>query len=124
LRRLFSTFAGGVPGVGLLFLRLVAGGALIVDAVQASGDTISGMMPHLLGALAGLLLLLGLWTPGAGTVLAISEIWTIRAHITELRSCILLASLGLALAMIGPGAWSLDAYIYGWKRIEIPKRYG
>jgi hypothetical protein len=42
----------------------------------------------------------------------------------QLRSCVLLVALGAALAMIGPGAWSLDARLYGWRRIEIPKRRG
>lgn len=32
---------------------------------------------------------------------------------------VLLASLGVALALLGPGAWSVDARLYGWKRIEI-----
>jgi hypothetical protein len=31
----------------------------------------------------------------------------------------LLAGLGAALALLGPGAWSVDARLYGWKRIEI-----
>ena len=33
-----------------------------------------------------------------------------------------LAALGTALALIGPGAWSLDARLFGRKRFEIPKR--
>lgn len=90
--------------------------------MSSVGDPVSVMLPHLVGALAGLQLLIGLWTPGAGIVLAVSEVWIIMAHKAELRSCILMASLGVALAMIGPGAWSLDAYLYGWKRIDIPTR--
>jgi len=125
LRRLFSTFAGGLPGCGLLILRLVAGAALIVDAVNAvAGGSFPVMVPHILAALAGLLLLVGLWTPSAGLALAVSQMWIILSQRLELRSSILLATLGVALAMIGPGTWSLDAYLYGWKRIEIPARRG
>jgi putative oxidoreductase len=35
---------------------------------------------------------------------------------------ILLASIGVALAMIGPGAWSLDARLFGWRRIDVRGR--
>jgi hypothetical protein len=34
----------------------------------------------------------------------------------------LLATLGAALALMGPGAWSLDAWLSGWRRIHIPRR--
>jgi hypothetical protein len=32
---------------------------------------------------------------------------------------VLLASFGIALALLGPGIWSVDARRFGWKRIEI-----
>jgi uncharacterized membrane protein YphA (DoxX/SURF4 family) len=35
---------------------------------------------------------------------------------------ILLATLGTAVALLGPGAWSVDARLFGWKRINIPNR--
>jgi hypothetical protein len=34
------------------------------------------------------------------------------------------ATIGAALAMIGPGAWSLDARLFGRKRIETHDRQG
>jgi putative oxidoreductase len=30
--------------------------------------------------------------------------------------------MGAALAMLGPGAWSVDARLFGRKRIHIPQR--
>jgi hypothetical protein len=30
-----------------------------------------------------------------------------------------LSSMGAALALLGPGAFSVDAYLFGWKRIDI-----
>jgi hypothetical protein len=33
---------------------------------------------------------------------------------------IMLAALGVSLAMIGPGAWSVDAWLYGRKEILPP----
>jgi hypothetical protein len=35
---------------------------------------------------------------------------------------ILLGTLGAALAMLGPGAWSIDARLFGRKYIDIPER--
>jgi hypothetical protein len=34
----------------------------------------------------------------------------------------LLATLGAALALMGPGTWSVDARLAGWRRIQIPRR--
>jgi len=119
VRRLFNTFATGLPGVGLLILRLFVGGALVLDAVSAVLDVpIMGAAPYLLAGVAGILLLIGLWTPIAGTTTAVTEPWIILSSPHEhLRSHLLLFGLGIALAMIGPGAWSIDARLYGWKRI-------
>jgi hypothetical protein len=33
----------------------------------------------------------------------------------------MLAAVGAALAMVGPGVWSIDARLFGRKRIDIPE---
>jgi len=35
---------------------------------------------------------------------------------------LMLATAGAALAMLGPGLWSVDARLYGWKRLEVTPR--
>ena len=77
---------------------------------------------HALAIAAGMLLLAGLWTPIAGVLLAIIEIWCAFTHPHDPWSYILLATLGAALAMLGPGAWSVDARLFGWKRIDLRDR--
>jgi uncharacterized membrane protein YphA (DoxX/SURF4 family) len=74
----------------------------------------------LIEAAAGTLLLAGLWTPIAGMVMVPAELWITFAQSEHLRSHILLAVIGAALAMLGPGAWSVDARLFGRKRIRIP----
>ena len=79
-------------------------------------------LPHLMAAVAGVLLLFGLWTPLAGTVIALVELWIFVAHSGNPLVAIMLLSLGATVAMIGPGVWSIDAQLYGRKHIE-PSRH-
>jgi hypothetical protein len=65
-----------------------------------------------------MLLLFGLWTPVAGMAIAIVEVWMFLTSVGNPVIAIMLASFGITVAMIGPGAWSIDAQLYGRKRIE------
>ena len=51
--------------------------------------------------------------------MAITELWIAFSHSHDPWLSVLLAGLGAALALLGPGVWSVDARRYGWKRIEI-----
>src|ERR1700679_2934609 len=75
LRRLFSTFAHGWPGIALLLLRLVTGIAIIDRGVARlwSWPSIHLAVPCALVIAAGILLIVGLWTPIAGTIVAAVE---------------------------------------------------
>jgi uncharacterized membrane protein YphA (DoxX/SURF4 family) len=121
VRRLFSTFAHGAPGVGLLLIRVVAGTTLIVHAVAMllAGPEVASAVLHLLTAGIGILLLIGLWTPVAAALTALDAAWLAFSSPGDARFYILLAALAAALALLGPGAWSVDARLFGWKRIEI-----
>jgi uncharacterized membrane protein YphA (DoxX/SURF4 family) len=70
----------------------------------------------------GVLLLLGLWTPIAGILTAFFELRNVFSRCDSPWTCILLGTLGVALAMIGPGAFSVDARLFGWKRIDPQHR--
>jgi putative oxidoreductase len=124
VRRLFSTFAPGAPGGGLLLLRVVAGIALVFHAAMALGGNppLGSTMLEVFSGAMGMLLLVGLWTPIAGSLLAILASCTLFRHPADLLNWILLGTLGASLALLGPGAWSVDAYLFGWKRIELPDR--
>ena len=124
LRRLFSTFARGLPGTGLLFMRLVTGIALVDRGVMrllAGPPTLLAVLSVLTTG-AGLLLLAGLWTPIAGTLVAVIEFWKVFLHVGDPWIYILLGTFGAGLALLGPGAWSVDARVFGWKRIDIRTR--
>lgn len=105
-------------------MRLVAGIALIIQGVTSlRGGTVSGAaIFHVLGAAAGMLLIAGLWTPIAGTLVTLIELWSVFSQAEDPWIPILLGTLGAALALLGPGAWSVDAYLFGWKRINPQDR--
>jgi uncharacterized membrane protein YphA (DoxX/SURF4 family) len=121
LRRLFSTFARGWPGAGILLMRLVAGSGLIGHAVTRfePGLSVESVMTQVFAIALGLLLLAGLWTPIAGVLTLIVELGNALSQSGDPWVQVLLGTIGVALALIGPGAWSIDARRFGWKRIDI-----
>lgn len=94
--------------------------------LSAIGPVLHGPMTaaiaNALAAVAGMFLLVGLWTPIVGAIVAVTELWILFLLPQELRLHVLQAVFGVGLAMIGPGVWSVDARLYGWRRVEIPSR--
>lgn len=125
LQRLFSTFPDGWPGAGLLLLRV--GAAISLIGFHAGGlanfDPSILLALHLAAAVGGILLLVGLWTPATGAAVAAAEIYSGFAlrysHPGEGWTHLLLVILSGAVAMLGPGAWSIDARLFGRKRLQI-----
>lgn len=123
MQRLFSTFAGGWPGRGLFVQRLLITAVLFYSAIglASKGISFTAAIPQVIGVGAGILLLVGLWTPVAGTLVATVELWIALDGGGERSIAIMLAALGASIAMIGPGAWSIDARLFGRKRIGPSK---
>ena len=78
-------------------------------------------MLQIIGAAAGLLILGGLWTPVVGVLAGLIEVWIAFTYPGSQFVAIMVAALGISLAMIGPGAWSIDARLYGRKQILPPE---
>ena len=123
LQRLFSTFADGWPGLGLLLQRLLTGTILLYCGITHLGKASQfvPITPHVIAAGAGILLLVGLWTPVGGALVTIVELWIVSLRVGDPLVPLMLAILGATLAMIGPGAWSIDARLFGRKHME-PRR--
>lgn len=126
VRRFFSNFAYGLPALGLLVLRIAAAISLVMDGA-AGIHARPHILPSILNGLAivdGVMLILGLWTPFAGLLAVAVSAGEMLVHHKGLWSCILLAAIGVGLTLIGPGAFSVDARLFGLKRIEIEKLNG
>jgi hypothetical protein len=121
LRRLFSTFAQGWPGAGLLILRLVGCGAVFHLALRGLERAQPGepAIVQFAAMIAGALLAVGLWTPVSGCMVSAAALWAVITQSGDPWGNILLAAIGAALSIIGPGVWSLDSRLFGWRRILI-----
>lgn len=122
MRRLYSTFAQGPPGLGLLLIRILAGGIAIVCGVNGfrSGPPLATALLHAFHLGLGVLLVIGLWTPVSGMLLALTAFWNAFLYPQYRWDCVVVGTLGAALALVGPGLWSVDARLFGWRRLEIP----
>jgi uncharacterized membrane protein YphA (DoxX/SURF4 family) len=132
LHRLFSAFPAGLPGVGLLLLRVVVSAALVAHGVLClvSSDSITLVVSvsTALLLLSGGCLLIGFLTPilsllGGLECLGIVWSWFPFQLLSPFESKLALApiiAMSIAIALLGPGAFSLDARLFGWKEIVIP----
>jgi uncharacterized membrane protein YphA (DoxX/SURF4 family) len=131
VQRYFSTFPGSWPGIGLLLLRVVVGGsASMQGAVYLMHLNDPSALTWIAGVLAvgsGVALVAGFLTPASGTAAGLTTLFIVATWTPPSASVVIdrLAALILivdaaALALLGPGAHSLDARLFGRREIIIP----
>ena len=118
MQRLFSTFPNSWPGAGLLLLRLAAGFCLLGVGTMPGvlGDT-AALFLRCASPVAAVALWIGFGTPIAAVTAAVIQVGIMALNHRYDSSSAIGAALAVALAMLGPGAWSLDARLFGRKRI-------
>jgi uncharacterized membrane protein YphA (DoxX/SURF4 family) len=122
MQRLFSTFPNSWPGGGLLILRLAAAVTAVLCGFGTPLEDLSGKLFQVIASATGALLLIGLWTPVAGLLQVCLELTSGFGHNAPGLSQFVLGALGLTLSMTGPGAWSVDARLFGRKQIDFNVR--
>jgi uncharacterized membrane protein YphA (DoxX/SURF4 family) len=128
---LFPAFPGGLSGIALFLFRAVLSVTLLLEArscLSAGGDAPATWLVGFAALAAGALLLVGFLTPLAGVaagmggvVVALSG-WTASTPVIfESRLAIVLAMTVLVgIIVLGPGAFSVDARVFGRREIIIP----
>ena len=138
MQRLFSGFPAGVPGAGLLLLRLTLGVYLIAQGVRIVAPLVNtGTSPTIFAALTALTMLVGGALGAVGILTPITQSMSAAAGLLTLIDAMRTPSavtgpevpwpLGLmttvvavSLVFLGPGAYSIDASLFGRKEISIP----
>jgi len=113
-------FPAGAPGIALLILRI----SLAAAIWHAGSDCIPLSLTTLVCvvmAAQSLLLSLGFLTPIVSVVCCIFQIATLfLAGHPEWHFVILSSLNAVAISLLGPGAYSLDARLFGLRVIVLP----
>jgi hypothetical protein len=133
--RLYSRFPAGRVGLALLLLRLVAGiglvgvGIELTTPVGTSSEPVSVLLPGLVLIASAVMLILGLRTSWAGSAAAVctggSALYALHTlNFTGIMNAwfflfALVFFLSSSLALLGPGGYSLDARLSGWRMIRL-----
>ena len=133
LRRLFSSFPEGWPGIGLVFLRLIVAVNAIICAIDAlvvpNSHAIGVWAVASLAIVVGAAIFVGFLTPAVSVVATVGYLMTgvspsLMAEANNHNSALTafnLAAISAALVLLGPGAFSLDARLFGRREIIIPE---
>jgi uncharacterized membrane protein YphA (DoxX/SURF4 family) len=131
LQRTFSGFPSGWPGLALLLLRLVVGGAASLQACLVITASFGVVQINVVGAsftlITGLVMIIGFMSPITSVLLAVGAL-SLTMHSNVAGHLLLFESgmarlefiaISVALIFLGPGALSLDARLYGRREVKM-----
>lgn len=133
MRPFVAAFPPGVPGLALLLLRAVLAFALIAVArgcFASKTGAVAVSFSYLPGLFGAALLATGFLTPVAAVLAGIQFAFIVMRLMPECSAAVfdtpmsLVFGISILLAILGsgPGAYSLDARLFGRREIIIPKR--
>ena len=121
VQRLFSMFPPGGPGIGLLLLRISVAATFVMIVADRAG--LPSIHPLFVGALLiSLCLIIGVLTPYLSFIVCVYVLVNLFCAASRLDELVLASLLlsAAALALLGPGAYSLDARLFGRRVVVVP----
>ena len=121
MQRLFGTFPNRGAGLALLILRLAVAAALILGAGLSPGPKTQVLVA--LSRIAAVLIVVGWYTPlaaASGVLVSLCTFWVCRQ---PGLNALMIATL-IAIGLLGAGAYSVDARLYGRRRLVIGRPQG
>lgn len=126
MQRLLGTFPNRSAGLALLILRLAVATALISSARLCPGPETDVLLA--LSRIAAVLIIVGWYTPLAATsavVVWLCTFWVCREPVVDtLRINLLMIAILVAIGLLGAGAYSVDARLYGRRKLVVGRPAG
>jgi hypothetical protein len=121
MQRLLGTFPNRSAGVALLILRLAVAAALISGARLCPGPETEVLLA--LSRIAAVLIVVGWYTPvaaGSAVVVSLCTFWVCHEPRPDaLGVNALMIAILVAIGLLGAGAYSVDARLYGRRRLVV-----
>ena len=127
--RFFVPFPPGRLGAGLLLLRAIAalmGISLVVARLLEPSAAALDMVTGAVSIASGVAVLVGLFTPASAAILAATVAWfwfPVHADVLRLGvpAALMTIANAVAISLIGPGAFSIDARLFGPRKIVVSR---
>jgi uncharacterized membrane protein YphA (DoxX/SURF4 family) len=132
LQKLFSAFPDSWAGLGLVILRLTIAFSGVVQGISifttSSGAPLSFKILGLGSICLSLVLVIGFLTPVVGSIATLCYlisgfelfVSTDTSRYASALTALQLTVMSLILVLLGPGAYSVDARLFGRREIIIP----
>ena len=116
-------FPSGVAGVALLLLRLLVALSVVVEGTGRWTFVFSVWLP-IAAAILAIFICLGFLTPYGAVLCCLMELrGLVGVRFRNVLEPFTAIMLGVILAMLGPGAYSLDSRIFGRQLLRLPSRH-